>query len=58
MKPRGLMMLGAFVGISIGLIDLLSNPVAVSFAAFCGGAVFGKGYGIWEARATRPGGRT
>lgn len=50
MAPKRLMILGAFVGALIFLIDFISNPVAVSFAAFCGGAIFGKGYGIWEAR--------
>lgn len=50
MSPSGYMKLGAFVGCSIFIIDLMSNPVAVSFAAFCGGALFGKGYGLYEER--------
>lgn len=53
MRPNSLMILGAFIGASIFLIDVLSNPLSVSFAAFCGGALFGKGYGIWEARDGR-----
>jgi hypothetical protein len=48
MSAKGLMWLGAYVGVVIFAMDVISNPVALSFAAFCGGALFGKGYAIWE----------
>lgn len=48
MTPKSLMILGAVVAIiafSSGLLG--TDTLALSFAA---GAMFGKGYGVWEER--------
>ena len=54
MIPRELMLLGVFTG-SVGLlVSLFAAPaVMCAIVAFGGGALFGKGYGIWEERARR-----
>ena len=53
MKPRGLMLLGVAIGIPIAVVSSMTNidfpsPAVLMFAA---GALFGKGYGVWECRA-------
>ncbi len=50
MKPRHFMVLGLYVGAVVLVIDVMTNPLALSFAAFGGGAVFGMGYVMWEER--------
>lgn len=52
MKPRALMSLGAFTGIVSVVMaamvhDMSTMPVLL---ALISGAVFGKGYGLWEAK--------
>ncbi len=52
MKPHNLMILGASIGAPIAIISSVASidfpsPAVIMFAA---GALFGKGYGIWEAR--------
>ncbi|GAA4180513.1 hypothetical protein [Shinella granuli] len=54
MKPGALMMLGAFaafVAIAASLLGRADGGIAVLI--FAGGAVFGKGYGVWEERGSR-----
>lgn len=49
MSPRGYMLLGAFAGIVSAAFSFSSagfNPVLI----FAAGALFGKGYGVWEER--------
>jgi hypothetical protein len=50
MKPGSIMWLGAFVGLLAMVADALIAEPSVALLAFAGGALFGKGYGIWEAR--------
>ncbi len=53
MKPTQLMILGvscALVGIVTAIIQGADSPATLIFA---GGALFGKGYGIWEERSER-----
>ncbi len=52
MKPRNMMILGAAIGVPIAVISSIANidlpsPAVLMFAA---GALFGKGYGVWECR--------
>lgn len=51
MKPGALMIMGVVAGLvaSAGAIFDAETPSTVVMA-FAAGAVFGKGYGIWEER--------
>ena len=50
MKPGAMMRLGVFAGLTAIFVDaVLPNP-SVVVVAFAAGALFGKGYGVWEAR--------
>lgn len=53
MRPASLMIVGATVGIfQLFLASLLPLQSQADFTVlvFAAGALFGKGYGIWEAR--------
>lgn len=53
MRPASLMVVGATVGIfQLFLASLLPLQSQADFTVlvFAAGALFGKGYGIWEAR--------
>lgn len=50
MKPSRLMCIGAFVCIVCFIMSFTYDTGGLVFLALCGGAVFGKGYGIWEER--------
>lgn len=51
MKPKALMILGAFAGIVAAVLSTIATPTTGTiFVVFVSGAVFGKGYGIWEER--------
>jgi hypothetical protein len=56
MRPRSLMLMGAFVGILGGLATavLHTGSGGLPVLIFAGGMVFGKGYGVWEERARKP----
>lgn len=49
MTAKSLMILGALVGTVAMLLDI--NGIHTGIVLFAGGALFGKGYGIWENRA-------
>ncbi|MFP5078250.1 hypothetical protein ACLE20_13160 [Rhizobium sp. YIM 134829] len=49
MNPAGLMLIGAAVGI-VGIIASALSQTDVSVMLFAAGALFGKGYGIWEVK--------
>jgi len=51
MDAKGYLWVGSFIGVSVWLIDITANPLTVSFAAFCGGVLFGKGYCLWETQS-------
>ena len=52
MSPKRLMIVGITSGIAISILDMggfhMLNNIVVAFAS---GALFGKGYGIWEVRS-------
>ena len=48
MKPRALMIMGAAVGLVLLLASYFSE---FSVALFMAGALFGKGYGVWEVKS-------
>lgn len=51
MTPRSLMILGASAGSVAILASFLPDfSSSVSLVIFACGVLFGKGYGIWEAR--------
>lgn len=54
MTPKGYMLLGAIIAGTIAAANIvadLTGPFLVLM--FGGGALFGKGYGIWEERNRR-----
>ncbi|MGN6539154.1 MAG: hypothetical protein ACTHKQ_25935 [Mesorhizobium sp.] len=54
MRPPELMWLGALSGFLLfGMSFFLPIVPAILIVVFAAGAVFGKGYGIWEERAAR-----
>ena len=58
MKPHNLMILGVTIGVPIAIISSMANvefpsPAVLMFAV---GALFGKGYGVWERRQALKGG--
>lgn len=51
MAPRSLMIIGSLVAIvTIGLSFIAIPTAGTVFMGFAAGAVFGKGYGVWEER--------
>lgn len=51
MTPRILMIIGSIVAIITTGLSFIAIPTAGTvFMAFAAGAVFGKGYGVWEER--------
>ena len=50
MSPKSLMTLGAFVAAVSVAISFVFIAGPFTIMAFAGGALFGKGYGIWEER--------
>lgn len=54
MSPRALMILGATTGLFALALSFIGTPTSGTVVfIFAGGAVFGKGYGVWEERAGR-----
>lgn len=54
MKPRTLMIMGASVGIFAAALSTVATPTTGTIVfVFMSGALFGKGYGVWEQRAGR-----
>lgn len=49
MRPKALMILGSFVGVFAAAMDVAGLHSSVLLLA--AGALFGKGYGVWETRA-------
>lgn len=55
MKPSALMMLGASLGVFALVVTAMAEDAAVfSVLLFASGAIFGKGYGVWEERSRTP----
>ena len=55
MKARGLMIVGISAALVASIAEIAGNQaISVSMLAFAGGALFGKGYGIWEERSRKP----
>lgn len=51
MSPRSLMIIGSLVAaITVGLSFIALPTAGTVFMGFAAGAVFGKGYGVWEER--------
>lgn len=51
MRPRSLMIIGSLVAIvTVGLSFIAIPTAGTVFMGFAAGAVFGKGYGVWEER--------
>lgn len=50
MRPGSLMKLGAALGLFSVILAIVSPSVIQPIFVFASGAVFGKGYGIWEER--------
>jgi len=48
--PRAYMIIGALAGSTALLADWIGS-VSVSLLGFAAGALFGKGYGVWEERS-------
>lgn len=67
MTPKAYMVFGSLLGVisSLGLVLLPETAPTTATLTFAAGALFGKGYGIWEersrkkerARATQPSGK-
>lgn len=56
MTPRALMVVGASAGAFAALMSLIADPTSGTIVmVFACGAVFGKGYGVWEERSQRKG---
>lgn len=53
MSPKALMITGAIGSLTLIFIASIFKPDFVHFALFGFGALFGKGYGIWEERCRR-----
>lgn len=52
MKPGSLMLLGA-VSAAVAAAVVVSGRVDGGVMLFAAGALFGKGYGVWEERSRR-----
>lgn len=52
MRPRNYMLIGAAIGIlgALAAAVLHTGIGGLPVMIFAGGALFGKGYGLWEAR--------
>lgn len=51
MSPRSMMILGSLTGGLASAFFIINDASgAAAVMAFCGGALFGKGYGIWEQK--------
>lgn len=51
MKPWALMTLGSAVGVTSVAIAVLARDAGhIAVLLFAAGALFGKGYGVWEER--------
>lgn len=49
MSAKYLLTLGAgVVALATGAVILVGDNILLTFIAFAGGALFGKGYGLWE----------
>ena len=56
MTPRALMIVGSSTGAFAVLMSLMADPTAGTIVmVFACGAVFGKGYGVWEERSKQKG---
>jgi len=53
MNPGGYMILGSLIIAGCAVASALGHDVLI--VGFAAGALFGKGYGIWEERAERKG---
>lgn len=56
MSPKGYMILGAIAGLTqfvAASVFPLAYPDGFAVFVFAAGAIFGKGYGIWEERSHR-----
>lgn len=53
MSAKGLMLLGGLGGIALMLGTAFAPTRIDAVVMFALGAIFGKGYGIWEERARR-----
>ena len=49
MRPNGYMWLGLFVSVASIAIEMAGADIG--WILFAGGALFGKGYGVWEERS-------
>lgn len=49
-SPHGNMLFGAFISLAAVFMGLAMPMGSLAVLAVCGGAVFGKGYGVWEER--------
>lgn len=50
MNPKHLMIVGAFGATVLAIATAIYPQAEVTVALFGFGALFGKGYGVWEAR--------
>jgi len=54
MKPGTLMSMGAFIGVFCLALSFIGQPSSQTIVlVFAAGAIFGKGYGVWEERLSR-----
>ncbi|MCD1266902.1 hypothetical protein B5M44_22025 [Shinella sumterensis] len=54
MKPGTLMSMGASVGGFCLALSFIGQPSSQTIVlVFAAGAIFGKGYGVWEERTSR-----
>lgn len=53
MRPGSLMKFGAALGLLAVVLAIASPSVIQALFGFASGALFGKGYGIWEERNHR-----
>ncbi len=50
MTAKALMILGATAGV-VGAVASIVSPIGATVMLFVAGALFGKGYGVWEKKS-------
>jgi hypothetical protein len=51
MSAKGLILLGGFGGLFLFAAFFITEFASATVSVFAFGAIFGKGYGIWEERS-------
>lgn len=53
MSPKALMAMGGSIGVFCLALSFIGNPTSGTIVmVFAAGAIFGKGYGVWEERSS------